>query len=104
MNAAFTAVLALLALVVFAIRPSDTDARTPRQLLDAIRAAGWGQRILWLFNTCFEMPLWVAYAAVRTGLYLAALALAWAACKAATLLALDGRAVRLLHTPRAVCA
>jgi len=104
MNAVFTAVLALLALVVFAIRPHDTDAYTPRQLLDAVRAAGWGQRILWLLNTCVELPLWVVYAAVRTGLYATALALAWAASKAATWLALDGRPIRLLHTPKAINA
>lgn len=106
MNALFTAALALVALVTFGLRPATADARTGRQMLAAARTAGWGQRAWWLLNTLVEVPLLVVYAAARTGLYFAALALTWTACQAANALAMDDRPIRLVRLPRpeVVCA
>ncbi len=112
MNAVFTAALAVLALFAFGLRPADADpgtgraeARTGRQMLAAARTARWGARLLGLVQVA-ELPLWVAYAAARTALYLAAVAVTWAACLVANALAMDDRPIRLirLSRPEVVCA
>ncbi|MFG1751450.1 hypothetical protein [Streptosporangium sandarakinum] len=73
-------------------RPGD---RTPSQLAARIAAASLSRRLGWLAAVCVAAPLYAALIATRTALWLALAGLSWTACALTTLLAMDGRAVRM---------
>ncbi|MEU7743358.1 hypothetical protein [Nonomuraea sp. NPDC049158] len=95
----FTLALLGVLLALLAARPDSPAATSPARAWTDLRAAG-GKRIARALVQALAgtLALTVA-AALRTGLYGAALTLAFLACLAASLVSLDRRPVRLRRGP-----
>lgn len=87
--------LAAVGLALGSVRPDKPTATTPRQAGETLRTAGW-RRVAWLaLQAVAGVALLLLFAAVRTGLYGALLAVAAAAVGLASLVSLDRRPVRI---------
>ncbi|MEU8271228.1 hypothetical protein AB0B89_29225 [Sphaerisporangium sp. NPDC049002] len=92
---AFITLLAVVALAVCSMREDVPTARTPSRVWADLRAAGW-KRVAWLLVCALVGGAAIAlYAATRTGMYGALLALAALACRGASAAAMDDRPVRV---------
>ncbi|MEU7004459.1 hypothetical protein [Nonomuraea sp. NPDC046570] len=94
--------LALLLLLVVLVAHSVIElrpaARTPGQIAARIAAAPVRGRLGWLAAVLLIAPIYAAAVAARTGLWFTLVLLAWATCALTTILAMDGRAVRIART------
>ncbi|MGW4664055.1 hypothetical protein [Streptosporangium sandarakinum] len=87
--------LVLLLLVLGSITEPRPGDRTPAQVAAGIAAATPRGCLGWLAGVFVAAPLYAAAVATRTALWLALAGLSWTACTLTTLLAMDGRAVRM---------
>ncbi|MBB4917411.1 hypothetical protein [Streptosporangium saharense] len=100
MNSLMSAMAFLLLVVLLAGSVTDPEqsARTPTQVSARIATASAPRWVGWAGAVLIAAPLYALLVATRGALWLALAALAWAACRAASALAMDGRALRMVRT------
>lgn len=91
----FVVLLAAVALAVCAIREDTPTATTPGRAWQQMKAAGWKRTTWTATKVLVGVFALLVIAALRTGLYGVALAVAALACWAASLASLDRRPVRV---------
>lgn len=94
MTALFIILLAVLFLST-AIRDPERSDRTPRQVVTAVRDAAWWKFVWWPLGLIFGGLLVLLWYACRFAVYAAAYVLAVVSVRVASLVALDGRGLRL---------
>lgn len=89
------AVFTVLLLFVMSARTDSPAAATPKRVRDDLRAAGWKRVAVVALYAAAGVLVLVVLSLLREGLYGAALAVAALACAVASVVALDGRPVRV---------
>ncbi|MFC3982475.1 hypothetical protein [Streptosporangium jomthongense] len=100
MNSLISAMSFLLLIVLLAgsVTEPAQGSRTPAQVSAQIATASAPRWVGWAGAVLIAAPLYALLVATRGVLWLGLAALAWTACRAATALAMDGRALRVVRT------
>jgi hypothetical protein len=88
-------VFMVLLVFVTTARADTPAAATPRRVRDDLRAAGWKRVVVVALYAAAGVLALAVLSLLREGLYGAALAVAALACAVASVVALDGRPVRV---------